>query len=172
MNNTKILGIIMIILGVLFLAFPFFSAGLVSLIAGVSLIAFGLLVVFNAFAFWSISAGRAILELVLGILLIILGFMFFVNLAPLAFLTAYTFYLIAIVLIILAIVGIIKGEGTSRWGSVLILFVGIIFFVMGALSIENPLFVVILIAVCLIVRGILYLTLGSAFDKIEKFENN
>ncbi|MCI5738056.1 MAG: hypothetical protein Q4Q24_07870 [Methanobrevibacter ruminantium] len=75
-------------------------------------------------------------------------------------------------MIIIGILGIINGEGTSKWASALILIFGIIFFIMGILSINNPLFIVILIGVCLIVRGILFLTLGSAFDKIDSFENN
>ena len=172
MNYTKILGILLIILGVLFIAYPLASAGVVSIMAGISLISFGLVVMFNAFTLWSLSTGRSILELIMGFLLILLGFLFFVDLAPLAFLTAYTFYLIAIILIIIGILGIINGEGTSKWASALILIFGIIFFIMGILSINNPLFIVILIGVCLIVRGILFLTLGSAFDKIDSFENN
>lgn len=75
-------------------------------------------------------------------------------------------------MIIIGILGIINGEGTSKWASALILIFGITFFIMGILSINNPLFIVILIGVCLIVRGILFLTLGSAFDKIDSFENN
>ena len=75
-------------------------------------------------------------------------------------------------MIIIGILGIINCEGTSKWASALILIFGIIFFIMGILSINNPLFIVILIGVCLIVRGILFLTLGSAFDKIDSFENN
>ena len=172
MNFTKILGILLIILGVLFIAYPLVSAGVVSIIACVSLIAFGLVVMFNAFTLWSIASGRSIIELIMGFLLILLGFLFFVDLAPLAFLTAYNFYLIAIVLLVIGILGIIYGEGTSKWASALVLIFGIIFFIMGILSINNPLFIVILIGVCLIIRGVLYLTLGSAFDKIDNFENN
>lgn len=172
MNFTKIFGILLIILGVLFIAYPLASAGVVSIMAGISLITFGLVVMFNAFSLWSVASGRSIIELIMGFLLILVGFLFFVDLAPLAFLTAYNFYLIAIVLLVIGILGIIYGEGTSKWGSVLVLIFGIIFFIMGILSIKNPLFIVILIGICLIVSGILYLTLGSAFDKIDNFENN
>ena len=172
MNYTKMLGILLIILGVLFIACPLASAGVVSIMAGVTLISFGLVVMFNAFTLWSIASGRSIIELIMGFLLILLGFLFFVDLAPLAFLTAYNFYLIAIILIVLGILGIIYGEGTLKWGSALVLLFGIIFFIMGILSISNPLFIVILIGVCLIVRGVIFLTLGGAMDTIEKFENN
>ena len=172
MNYTKMLGILLIILGVLFIAYPLASAGVVSIMAGLTLISFGLVVMFNAFTLWSIASGRSIIELIMGFLLILLGFLFFVDLAPLAFLTAYNFYLIAIILIVLGILGIIYGEGTLKWSSALVLIFGIIFFIMGILSISNPLFIVILIGVCLIVRGVIFLTVGGAMDTIEKFENN
>ena len=92
MNNTKLLGILLILLGIIFIAYPLVSAGVVSIIAGLSLISLGLLLIFNAFSLWSVATGRSVLEVLLGFLLILLGFLFFVDLAPLAFLTAVKAY--------------------------------------------------------------------------------
>ena len=62
MNNTKLLGILLILLGIIFIAYPLVSAGVVSIIAGLSLISLGLLLIFNAFSLWSVATGRSVLE--------------------------------------------------------------------------------------------------------------
>ena len=172
MNNTKLLGILLILLGIIFIAYPLVSASVVSIFAGLSLISLGLVLIFNAFSLWSIATGRSVLEVLLGFFLMLLGFMFFVDLAPLAFLTAYNFYLIAIILMIVGIFGIVYGEGISKWGSVLTLILGIIAFLLGVFAISDPLLIVVLIGVVLIVRGVLYFTVGGAFDKIDSYEGN
>lgn len=172
MNYTKILGILSIILGLLFIVYPLLSAGVVSIMAGISLITFGLVVIFNAFSLWSIVTNMSFIEIVMGFLLILFGFLFFVDLSALAFLVSFSFYFIAFILIIIGISGIVYGTGVSRWASVLTLIFGIIFLLLAVFSITDPLIIAILIGACLMVRGVIFFTVGTAFDGINRYENN
>ena len=171
MDYRRLFGIILIILGVLFVAYPLLSVEAVSIVAGVCLIAFGIASIFDGFSFLSMLTHITLAETILGILLIILGFLFLIDLAPLAFLVAHSFYLIGFILVFIGLLGIFAKESdVSKWGSVVILILGIVFFILGFLSITDPLFIAILVGICLMIRGAIYVTVGKAFDKINDFE--
>ena len=76
MDSRKIVGIIFIILGLLFIVSPLTSLIAVSLVAGISLIAFGLMTIIDGFSLFSRMAGISGLKIVLGILALILGALF------------------------------------------------------------------------------------------------
>jgi uncharacterized membrane protein HdeD (DUF308 family) len=104
----------------------------------------------------------------LGFLLVLLGFCLLVDLSALAFLVSYSFYLIAFILIFLGILGLLsKASGISKWASILILIIGVIFLLLAAFAITDPWFIAILVGVCLMVRGVILFTLGSAVDEIK-----
>ena len=170
LEYKKILGILYILLGVFFIAFPLVSAETVSLMAGICLIAFGCTSIFNGCLSWVISAYMSLLEIVLGFLLILFGFLFFVNLAALSFLFAYSFYFIGFIMICIGIAGIVAQDSAiSKVSSVLILIFGVIMLFLAAFSITNPLYVAILIGISLVLRGIILFT---AKDVIEEVEGN
>ena len=56
MDYRKLLGIIFIILGLLFIVYPMYSAAAVSWIAGICLIAFGFASIIDGFSVWSMMA--------------------------------------------------------------------------------------------------------------------
>lgn len=170
LDYKKILGILFIILGLIFIIYPLFAAGTVSLIAGVCLISFGLASIFNGLSLWSLIANLSLVEVALGILSIILGFCFLINIGTLAIVISYSFYLVAFLLIFVGIAGLLaKGSEMSKWGSALILLLGIIFLFLAVLSITDPLIIAILIGVALIVRGVIFFTAGKVSDEIKNF---
>ena len=171
METAKILGILFILLGVLYIAFPLVSAATVSMIAGACLITFGLAAIFNGFSLWSIVTHTSIIEILMGILLILVGIAFFIDLTALNFLVTYSFYLIALTLIVIGILGLMQGSDELKWASILILILGIIFFLLGYFSITDPLFIAILVGICLIVRGVMFFTAGIAVDAIKSDGN-
>lgn len=155
----------------LFIAYPLVTAEAVSIMAGVSLVAFGLVSMFNGFSLWSMVHNISLVQILLGAFLILLGFLFFINLAALAFVVSYSFYFIAFILIFLGISGlIIKESALSKWGSILIVILGIIFLLLAVYSITDPLFISILVGICLIVRGVIFFTIGKAVDEVNRFE--
>lgn len=169
MDSKRLLGLILIILGVLFVVYPLVSAAAVSMVAGICLIAFGIACLANGFSLWSIVTHTSLIEMLLGFLLILMGFCFLVDLAALAFLVSYSFYIIAFILIFLGILGLLsKGSGLSKWASILVLIIGVIFVLLAAFAITDPWFIAVLVGVCLMVRGVILFTLGSAIDEIEE----
>ena len=57
-------------------------------------------------------------------------------------------------MILLGIAGFFSGQDMSKIASVLIIILGIIAFILGGFSINNPIYVAILIGICLIIQGV------------------
>ena len=163
MDYKKLLGILLIILGIIFTVYPMYSAEAVSWIAGISLIAFGFASIIDGFSVWSMLAHVSLLNILLGICAILIGLLFIYKIDALSFLVAYQFYLIAFVLIFMGIFGIFFAlDMKSRLISVLILILGIVAVYLAFASLAQPLYVAIIVGICLIMEGILFLTSGIA----------
>ena len=67
MNYMKVLGILYIILGIIFMVCPIVSAEVVSLIAGISLMAFGFATIIDGFSAQSRATHLSALKILLGI---------------------------------------------------------------------------------------------------------
>ena len=158
MDYRKILGFLLIILGVLFMIYPVYSAEAVSLIAGISLIAFGIASIIDGFSIFSMMTHFSAVNILLGICAILLGVLFIYEIDALSFIIGFQFYLIAFVLMFIGIVGMFKGiESLSRLASVLILILGIIAVFLASFSIAQPLYTAIIVGICLVLYGITFL---------------
>jgi uncharacterized membrane protein HdeD (DUF308 family) len=161
MDYRKILGILFIILGLIFVIYPLYSAEAVSWIAGICLICFGFASIIDGFSVWSMMAHVSLINILLGICAILFGLLFIYRVDALSFMVAYLFYLIAFVLIFVGIAGIIFSFGSiSRLASVFILILGIITMYFAAVAIAEPLYVAIIVGICLVMEGIIFLTSG------------
>ena len=159
MDYKKVLGIIFIILGLIFAVYPLYSAEALSWIAGISLIAFGFASIIDGFSVWSMITHVSLINILLGICAIIFGLLFIYEIDALSFLVAFQFYLIAFVLIFIGMFGIFFAlDMMSRLISVLVLILGIVAVYLAFASIAQPLYVAIIIGICLIMEGILFLT--------------
>lgn len=157
MDLRKLLGIIFIILGLLFIVYPMYSAAAVSWIAGICLIAFGFASIIDGFSVWSMMAHVSAIKILLGICAILFGILFIYEIDALSFLVGYIFYLIAFVMIFVGIAGIFFGfDSISKLTSVLILILGIVALFLAAFSIAQPLYTAILVGICLIMEGITF----------------
>ena len=158
MDYRKILVFLFIILGLLFMIYPVYSAEAVSLIAGISLIAFGIASIIDGFSIFSVMTNFSAVNILLGICAILLGVLFIYEIDALSFIIGFQFYLIAFVLMFIGIVGMFKGiESLSRLASVLILILGIIAVFLASFSIAQPLYTAIIVGICLILYGITFL---------------
>ena len=170
MNLKRILGIIFIILGLLFIIYPFYSASAVSLIAGISLIAFGIAAIIDGFSLLSRIAHITLIEVLLGICSIMLGVLFIYSIDALSFIVGFQFYFIAFILIFIGIAGIFSRPGSlAKIGSILTLILGIITVFLAAFSIAQPLFVAVLVGVSLLVEGIMLVFIPS-LDEAKAIE--
>ena len=163
MDFRKVLGIIFIILGLIFAIYPMYSAEAVSWIAGICLICFGFASIIDGFSVWSMMAHVSLINILLGICAILLGLLFIYKIDALSFIVAYHFYLIAFILMFVGIFGIFFALDTlSRIVSLLVLILGIVAVYLAFCSIAGPLYVAIIVGICLILEGILFLASGIA----------
>jgi uncharacterized membrane protein HdeD (DUF308 family) len=145
MESNKIYGILSIILGLIFIIFPVPGTATLSILIGISLLFFGIILILSGFTAFNI---------IIGILAILIGLIFISNIAALSFLFALEFYVIGIILILAGIACLISDSQMSKIASILIIILGIISFALGGLSIDQPIFAAILIGVALIIEGI------------------
>ena len=165
MNYMKVLGILFIILGLIFVVYPLYSGQAVSFIAGICLISFGFACIIDGFSIWSIMTHYSAINILLGICAILLGILFIYKVDALSFLVGFQFYLIAFVMIFVGLLGIIVGpELISKLTSLLILVLGLITVSFAAYSITQPLYAAIFVGICLILEGISFLFAGNAIE--------
>ena len=155
MEVNKGAGILSIVLGLIFILFPMFSSGLVSVIVGLSLLFFGISSVYlgynmrNEFDLYSKTT------IIIGIIAIIFGFLFIFYIDALSFLIAIQFYIVGFIMIIFGISGLISRMGSiSTFTSILVLIMGIIAIALAAFSINQPVYIAIIIGFVLIIEGV------------------
>lgn len=157
MNYRQIFGILFFILGVIFIIYPVYSAEAVSLIAGISVMAFGFAEIIDGFSAWSRANHLSMLKILLGICAVIFGFLFVYSIDALSFIVAFQFYLISFVMILIGIIAIILApDAMSKLAAALIFILGIISFILGVYSLAQPLYVAIFVGLCLIMEGLMF----------------
>ena len=106
MNMEKILGLLYIIIGLLFVIYPIFSSAILSMVIGFALVCFGLSSICMGIVFAENSTYR-LLSILLGIVSLIFGimFLFFLNAVP--FLVYLQFYIVGFLMIFYGLLGII-----------------------------------------------------------------
>ena len=160
METTRMAGILSIVLGLIFIIFPMFSAGLVSVIVGLSLLFFG---ISAAFLGWNmrneVENVSSLIILAIGILAIIFGFLFIFYIDALSFLIGLQFYIVGFIMIIFGVAGLLSNVSrTSIFSSVLVLIMGILAIGIAIFTIEQPIYIAIIIGIALIIEGIFLLT--------------
>ena len=112
-------AIILIILGLIVLAFPLLGLIPVSLISGFIVLILGIGLLLGGITEMDESVGAGIVGIILGLLALILGVGFIFNPALFSFVTGLIVYIVGIFLIITGIIGIISDCCGNRWNGVL-----------------------------------------------------
>ena len=149
-------AIILIILGLIVLAFPLLGIIPLSLITGFIVLFLGIGLLLAGIAGMGESAGLGILEIILGIIALILGIGFIFNPGLFSWLIGFVVWIVGLFLIIAGIMGIFTNAGGSRWNGVLALIIGILYIVIASF-IANPIVLGALIGLWLLITGILML---------------
>lgn len=149
-------ALVLIILGLIVLAFPLLGVIPLAVLTGVAVLFLGIGLILTGINSMSSSAAMGIIELILGIPAIILGIGFIFNPALFSFVAAVFVFIGGIFLIIAGIAGVATKAGGNRWTGVLALVLGIIY-VIVAVFVANPLYLGILIGLWLLITGIIYL---------------
>ena len=153
---NKMAGILSMILGLIFIIFPMFSGGLVSVIVGLSLLFFGIAAVFLG---WNmkdeVKNVFPLVTMVIGAIAIIFGFLFIFYIDALSFLVGIQFYIVGFIMIVFGIAGLFSHMSrVSTFSSVLVLIMGILAIVIAAFTVEQPTYIAIIIGIVLLIEGI------------------
>jgi uncharacterized membrane protein HdeD (DUF308 family) len=149
-------AIVLIILGLIVLAFPLLGVVPAAVITGFLVLIFGLGLLFGGISEMGESAGLGILEIILGIIALVLGIGFIFNPGLFAFLAGLLIYIIGIFLVIVGIIGVVTKAGDSRWNGVVAIIIGLLYIIVGSL-VSNPIYLGILIGLWLLIMGIMML---------------
>ncbi len=156
--KTKFVSLLAIILGLIIIIFP--ALGLIgaSSLIGLSVLLMSIYLLIVGVTIIDYNTSGAIIDLILGLLLLFLSIGLIFNPALLGFITEITLYLAGIMLIIVAVASLINNR-SSRYG----FYIGIVGIVLGLLYIiigtyiSNPIILGTLIGIWLVISGILKL---------------
>lgn len=154
--ENKGIALLLIILGIIFMAVPVLGLLPFSLLTGFIVLLLGIGLIISGFATMSESAGMGIIQIILGIIALALGIGFIINPGLFSWLIGFLVWIVGLFLIIAGILGILSGAGGSRWNGVLALIIGIIYIIIGTL-VANPMILGALIGLWLLISGILML---------------
>ena len=149
-------AIILIVLGLIVLAFPLLGVIPFSVLTGVAVLFLGLGLLFMGAGSMGESAVMGIVELILGFLALILGLGFVFNPALFSFVASLFVFIAGIFLVIAGIVAIASKTLGNRWTGLVSLVLGIIYIIVAAF-IKDPLYLGILIGLWLLITGIIML---------------
>lgn len=148
------LSIITILIGLIFIIFPLFSANLISILIGASILIFGISLAYTGIISKDISGAFSSVAAIFGVVMIILGLAFIFGTNALSFLVGLQFYLVGFMLIVVAILGLLAGSDINRMGSVISLVLGIVVLFIAAFAASNPELITIILGIALIAYGV------------------
>ncbi len=156
--KTKFVSLLAIILGLILIIFPVLGLIGASSLIGLSVLLMSIYLLVVGVTIIDYNTSGAILDLILGLLLLFLSIGLIFNPALLGFLAQITLYLAGIMLIIVAVASLVNNR-SSRYG----FYIGIAGIVLGLLYIiigtyiSNPIILGTLIGIWLVISGILKL---------------
>lgn len=156
--QKKAIALILMVLGIIVLAFPLLGLIPLSVITGFLVLILGIGLLISGLMELEIgeSTSVGLLELVLGIIALVLGIGFIFNPGLFSWLAGFIVWIVGLFLIISGIVGVIVNTGGYKWSGVISIVIGLIYLVVGIL-IANPIILGILIGAWLLIYGILML---------------
>lgn len=154
MESNKILAIISIIIGLIFIIFPMFSANLISILIGASVLIFGIGLAYTGIISKEISPAFSSVAAIFGIVMIILGLSFIFGTNAISFLVGLQFYIVAFMLIIVGVMGLLAGSEINRISSVISLVLGIVILFVAVFASNNPELITIIMGIALVAYGI------------------
>jgi uncharacterized membrane protein HdeD (DUF308 family) len=159
--KSKFVSILAMLLGLIIIIFPIMGVIGVADLIGLSLLFISIYLLVVGVAIIDYNKSGAILDLILGIILLFLSICLIYNVGIFGFLAQITLYLAGIVLIIVGLVSLINNR-QSRYGfyiGVAGVVLGLLYIVIGT-YVADPVILGVLIGAWLVISGILKLMDG------------
>ena len=156
--KTKFVSLLAILLGLIIIIFPVLGLIGVSSLIGLSVLLMSIYLLIVGVTIIDYNGTGAIMDLILGLLLLFLSIGLIFNPALLGFLTETTLYLAGIMLIVVAVASLINNR-SSRYGfyiGIAGIILGLLYIVIGT-YISNPIVLGTLIGIWLVISGVLKL---------------
>jgi uncharacterized membrane protein HdeD (DUF308 family) len=159
--KTKFISLLAILFGLIIIIFPILGLIGASSLIGLSVLLMSIYLLVVGVSIIDYNSTGAILDLLLGILLLLLSIGLIFNPALLGFLSEITLYIAGIMLIIVSVASLINNRN-SRYG----FYVGIAGIILGLLYIvigtylSNPIILGALVGIWLVLNGVLKLMDG------------
>ncbi len=155
--DDKIRGLLPIIIGLIFIIFPMFSADLISIFVGLMVFICGCLLIFSGYVSRESTGTFAWIYIILGLIFAIIGLLFIFAINAVSFLVALQFYIVGFILILVGIAGLIGAGLMSKTGSILNLVLGILVIFIAIYAANSPQLITVILGIVLIANGILAL---------------
>ena len=156
--KTKFVSLLAIILGLIIILFPTLGLIGVSSLIGLSVLLMSIYLLVVGVTIIDYNTSGAVIDLILGLLLLFLSIGLIFNPSLLGFLTEITLYLAGIMLIIVAVASLINNR-SSRYGfyiGIAGIILGLLYMIIGT-YVSNPIILATLIGIWLVISGILKL---------------
>ena len=163
MESSKIIGIISIIIGLIFIIFPMFSANLISILIGAAVLLFGIGLAYTAIISKEIDGAFSSVAAIFGVVMIIFGLAFIFGTNALAFLIGLQFYIVGFMMIVGAIIALLAGPEVSKFSALISLVLGIVVIFIAMFAANNPILITIILGIALIAHGISRYIYSDAF---------
>ena len=153
--KTKFVSLLAIILGLIIIIFPMMGTIGVSALIGLSVLLMSIYLLVVGVSIIDYNTSGAILDLLLGIILLLLSVSLIFNPSLLGFLAEITLYLAGIMLIVVALISLINNRN-SRYGfyiGIAGVVLGLLYIIIGS-YISNPVILGTLIGIWLVLSGI------------------
>jgi membrane protein HdeD len=149
-------SIILIVLGLIIIAFPVLGVVPFSVLTGIAVLFLGVGLIAAGLTTLDDNSAMGVVELTLGVLAIILGIGFIFNPSLFSFVAAVFVFIAGLFLIISGIVAISTRSGGNIWTGLIAIILGIVYLFI-AVFIANPFYLGLLIGLWLLITGILML---------------
>ena len=153
--QTKTSGLILIVLGLIIIAFPLLGILPFSLLLGISVLFLGMGLLIAGVIGIRASTTMGVVELILGVIAIILGIGIIINPGFFSFLVALLIYIAGIFLIIIGIMAFFA-KIRNKWVSIVPIILGLIYILIGSI-VADPFYLGALIGIWLLITGIIML---------------
>ena len=154
--KTKFVSLLAVFLGLIIIVFPLMGVVGASSLIGLSALLMSIYLLVTGITIIDYNSRGAILDLVLGLLLLFVSICLIFNPALLGFLTELSMYFSGIMLIIVAVVSLINNRN-SRYGfytGIRGIILGLLYIIVGT-YLSNPIILGTFIGVWLVINGIL-----------------
>jgi membrane protein HdeD len=149
-------ALVLIVLGVIIIAFPVLGVVPFAVLTGLAVLFLGVGLITAGLTTLDENMPMGIVELTLGVLAIILGIGFIFNPSLFSIVAAVFVFIAGLFLIISGIVAISTRVGGNIWTGLIAIILGIVYLIV-AIYIANPLYLGLLIGLWLLITGILML---------------